>query len=89
MTRREVLAFLVGATIAPRVSLAQERSKMARVGYLGPAPAASFAPRVEALRAGLRDLGYVEGRNLSLEFRWAEKGPRYAGTCCRTRPRGR
>ena len=46
---------------------------MARVGYLGPAPAASFAPRVEALRAGLRDLGYVEGRNLSLQFRWAER----------------
>jgi len=51
--------------------LAQER-KVARVGYLGPAPAASFAPRVEALRAGLRELGYIEGRNLSFEFRWAE-----------------
>jgi len=73
MRRREVLALLAGATIAPHLSLAQERIKMARVGYLGPAPAASFAPRVEALRAGLRDLGYVEGRNLSLEFRWAER----------------
>jgi putative ABC transport system substrate-binding protein len=40
--------------------------------HLGPAPAASFAPRVEALRAGLRELGYVQGRNLSFEFRWAE-----------------
>ena len=36
------------------------------------APAAIFAPRVEALRAGLRELGYFEGRNFRFEFRWGE-----------------
>jgi len=72
MRRREVIAFLSGALAAPYLVLAQERTKVARVGYLGPAPAASFAPRVEALRAGLRELGYVERRKLSFEFRWAE-----------------
>src|SRR5215207_5829417 len=73
MRRREVVA-LIGAMVAatPGAGLAQDRTKVARVGYLGPAPASSFAPRVEALRAGLRDLGYVEGRNLSFEFRWAQ-----------------
>src|SRR3954464_8406480 len=70
MRRREVLAVL--GIISPQVLFAQEPTKVARVGYLSAAPAASFAPRVEALRTGLRDLGYVEGRNLDLQFRWAE-----------------
>ena len=72
MRRRNVLALLATAVAFPRVSLAQEGTKFARIGYLGPAPAASFAPRVEALRAGLRELGYVEGKSLTFEFRWAE-----------------
>ena len=72
MRRRNVLALFATAVALPRVSLAQEGTKFARIGYLGPAPAASFAPRVEALRAGLRELGYVEGKNLTFEFRWAE-----------------
>jgi hypothetical protein len=50
----------------------QRRSR--RSGYLGSDPTAAFASRVEALRAGLRDLGYVEGRNIIIEFRWAERG---------------
>ena len=41
-------------------AVGQERVKIAQVGYLGQAPAASFAPRVEAFRMGLRDLGYLE-----------------------------
>ena len=43
-----------------------------RIGYLGVVTAAAHARQVEALRAGLRDLGYVEGKNLVIEFRWAE-----------------
>jgi putative ABC transport system substrate-binding protein len=71
MRRRAIITFLSGALAAPHLVFAQQRTTVARVGYLGPAPAASFAPRVEAFRAGLRELGYVEGRNLKLEFRWA------------------
>jgi putative ABC transport system substrate-binding protein len=66
--------FIVGLALAIAWSclvLAQDRAKVARIGYLGPAPAANFARRVEALRAGLRELGYVEGQNLNFEFRWA------------------
>jgi putative ABC transport system substrate-binding protein len=43
-----------------------------RIGFLGTASASAQAKRVDALRAGLRDLGYVEGKNIVIEFRWAE-----------------
>jgi ABC-type uncharacterized transport system substrate-binding protein len=46
--------------------------KIIRVGFLSPTSAASNTDRLEALRAGLRDVGYVEGKNLVIEFRWAE-----------------
>jgi putative tryptophan/tyrosine transport system substrate-binding protein len=72
MRRRDVFALAAGAALAPHLAFGQERTKIARIGYLGPAPAATFAQRVEALRAGLRDLGYFEGSNLRFEFRWAE-----------------
>lgn len=51
---------------------AQPPAKVARVGFLGFAPASAWADQVEALRAGLRALGYVEGKNIVIEFRWAE-----------------
>ena len=51
---------------------AQQSSKVARIGFLGPTSAAGFERRLEALRAGLRDLGYTEGENIVFEYRWAE-----------------
>jgi putative ABC transport system substrate-binding protein len=50
----------------------QQRAKVARIGYLGLGPASAWSSRVEALRAGLRDLGWVEGKNIIIEFRWAD-----------------
>jgi putative ABC transport system substrate-binding protein len=79
MRWREFLAVIPGVSVAPDLVFGQERMKPARNGFLGPAPAAAFAPRVEALRAGLRDLGYVEGRNLAFEFRWAEAAHEMSG----------
>src|SRR6516165_12477473 len=71
--RREFIVTLGGAAAAwPLAARAQQATKVARIGFLGLAPAALYAPRVEALRAGLRDLGYVEGKNVVIEFRWAE-----------------
>jgi ABC-type uncharacterized transport system substrate-binding protein len=49
----------------------QEPTRVWRVGFLGPGSYSPGDPRVEALRQGFRELGYVEGRNLAVEFRWA------------------
>src|SRR5438876_3132022 len=60
------------ATCFVRAAARQDGAEMARIGFLGSASATGSAKSVEALRSGLRDLGYVEGRNLVIEFRWAE-----------------
>jgi putative ABC transport system substrate-binding protein len=60
---------------APLASFAQQPPpRIARIGFLGVTSASLSVSviRVEALRRGLRDLGYVEGKNLTIEFRWAE-----------------
>ena len=73
-TRREFLiAIGAGLYVAatPWAALAQP-GKTWRIGFLGTESAPATASRLEALRAGLRDLGYVEGRNIVFEFRWAD-----------------
>jgi putative ABC transport system substrate-binding protein len=55
---------------------AQQPARIARVGYIsGTGSASNPGPYVEALRQGLRDLGYVEGKNFEIEFRGAEGKP--------------
>ena len=57
----------------PLRSFAQQPTAIiARIGFLGVSTPAAWAPRVYAFRAGLRDLGYVEGKNVVIEFRFAE-----------------
>ena len=73
MNNRRKLLFILCATAfaAPYAAIAQT-GKTYRVGFLGPSSAAGSKSRVEALRAGLRALGYAEGKNLVIEFRWAD-----------------
>jgi ABC-type uncharacterized transport system substrate-binding protein len=75
MKRREFVGLLGGAaatTIWPRVSQAQSSGKVFRIGFLGLPSADSLPKRTEAFRTGLRDLGYQEGRDVVIEYRWAD-----------------
>jgi putative ABC transport system substrate-binding protein len=69
MRRRDFISVLGGvAATWPLAAHAQQPARMARLGYLAPA---SISHLIEALRGGLRDLGYVEGQNLAIEYRFA------------------
>src|SRR5215472_15812718 len=68
MRRREFITLLGGAAAWPLAARAQQAAKVVRLGYLAPARLPSL---IEALRAGLRDFGYVEGQNLAIEYRFA------------------
>src|SRR2546423_15492278 len=72
--RRKLLRVLgAGVLAAPLACFAQyQRSKVARIGLLEATSASSFPKGREALIAGLHELGYVEGKNIIIEYRWAE-----------------
>ena len=71
--RKLVIALGAGLLAAPLASFAQQQpAKIARVGFLGNSTAALEANLVGAFRKGLRDLGYKEGQNVVIEYRWAD-----------------
>jgi putative ABC transport system substrate-binding protein len=72
MRRREFLGVVGGTLGWPFAARAQPSKNIPRIGFLRLGPTASHATRIEALRTGLRELGYVEGKNIAIEFRWAE-----------------
>jgi putative ABC transport system substrate-binding protein len=57
------------------VAQAQQTKKVPRIGYLGAYSPSAGALLLEAFRQGLRDLGYVEGQNIFIDYRWAEGNP--------------
>ena len=73
--RRVLLISLAGVITAPLAAAAQPAKKIARIGF--PSPSSLSDPRtrsfVEAFRQGLRDLGWVEGQTVTIEYRWAEE----------------
>ncbi len=70
MNRREFITFLGVAAVLPLAASAQ--SKIPRIGFMGNSTAALEANLVDAFREGLRELGYEEGRNIVIEYRWAD-----------------
>lgn len=74
MRRREFIAGTLGAATWPVVALSQQTSKVHRIGFLWE-NANTFPDALEAFRQELRRLGYIEGSNLVIKFRWAEGNP--------------
>jgi putative ABC transport system substrate-binding protein len=72
MNRRAFITLLGGTAAWPLAARAQQ-VRPVYVGYLGLTSTAAQAERLDALRAGLRDLGYIEGENIVIEYRWAEE----------------
>ena len=67
-----IVAISVTFVMCGAVAQAQQPKKVYRIGFLGNSTAALEANLVGPFRDGLRDLGYVEGRNILIEYRWAE-----------------
>jgi ABC-type uncharacterized transport system substrate-binding protein len=68
---RRIICFLLITCVLGWAAMAQAQQpkKIARIGYLAAVTAAADAPRLEAFRQGLRELGYVEGQNIIIEYR--------------------
>ena len=75
ITRRKILLAIATTLLAmPLTSFAQQQGKLWRIGILYDSPAV-FPDAIEAFRLALRDLGYVDGRTIAIEYRWAEGKP--------------
>ena len=73
MERRTFIGVIAGGLLAaPLAAQGQQAAKVPRIGFLGNSTAALEANLVGPFREGLRDLGYVEGQNILIEYRWAE-----------------
>src|SRR5438034_11598769 len=91
MNRRDFITLLGGAAATgwPLVARAQQTARLPRIGVLiYSTPQAD--PNADSFRRALRDLGYVEGRNIAIEYRFAEgrpeRLPALAGELVRVRP---
>jgi putative ABC transport system substrate-binding protein len=71
MKRRELPVLLGGAMTVPPTGRAQQKA-MPVIGFLNSASPGPFAPFVAEFHRGLSETGYVEGQNLTIEYRWAE-----------------
>jgi len=76
MKRRDFIALLGGATGGwPFVARAQQPGKLPVIGYLGTATTSTQGPWVAALVQRLRELGWIEGQTVAIDYRWAEGRP--------------
>jgi putative tryptophan/tyrosine transport system substrate-binding protein len=71
MRRREFITLLTGAAVWPLAARAQQKT-IPIVGFINSASPKPYAPNLKGFLQGLKDAGYIEGRNVLIEYRWAE-----------------
>src|SRR5947208_9752015 len=72
MRRRELITLLGGAAIWPLAAQAQQSGKLPTIGFLGAATPLSWSEWTAAFVQRLRELGWIDGRTVTIEYRWAE-----------------
>ena len=75
LKRRAFITLLGGAAGWPLAARAQPAGPPSRIGLLWPGDAPPVSPRMESFRQGLRALGFVDGQNIAIELRYAQRGP--------------
>src|SRR5215469_17021380 len=72
MRRRDFIALIGGTAVAWPLTARSQQPAIPAVGYLSSGTSAGFTHFVDAFRQGLSETGYVDGRNVTFQFRWAE-----------------